>query len=129
MVEGGIILIKIWLEVSKKEQQRRFEARIVDPLRQWKLSPMDLESFCRWYDYSHARDEMLDYTDTEDAPWFILNSDNKRKARLNCMEHILKMIPYKKVLQEKVVLGKRPGKGRYDDAESLKGRRKVEEKY
>jgi polyphosphate kinase 2 len=129
MVEGGIILIKYWLEVGKKEQLRRFEARIADPLRQWKLSPMDLVSFRRWYDYSRARDIMLEHTDTECAPWFIINSNNKRKARLNCISHLLSVIPYDKVPQEKVKLGKRSNKGSYDDQAALKGRRLVPEKY
>ncbi len=129
MVDAGIILIKYWLEVSKKEQQRRFEARIVDPLRQWKLSPMDLESYRRWYDYSRARDMMLKATDTGSAPWYVLNSDNKRKARLNCIAHLLSLIPYKKVPQEKVDLGRRSNKGAYDDQEVLKGRHLVPETY
>ncbi len=129
LVEGGIILIKFWLEVSKKEQQRRFEARIVDPLRQWKLSPMDLESYRRWYDYSRARDMMLKATDTAAAPWYILNSDNKRKARLNCISHLLSLIPYKKAPQEKVDLGKRSNKGAYEDQEILKGRNLVPDRY
>src|SRR6195256_2821111 len=85
IVDGGIILIKYWMEVGKKEQQRRFEARIKDPLRQWKLSPMDLESFRRWYEYSTARDKMLEATDTKHAPWYIVRSDDKREARLNCI--------------------------------------------
>ncbi len=83
--KSGIILIKFWLEVGQEEQERRFEARINDPMRQWKLSPMDLESYARWYDYSRARDMMLEATDTEDAPWHIVRSDDKRRARLNCI--------------------------------------------
>ena len=129
IVDGGIILIKIWLEVSKKEQQRRFEARIVDPLRQWKLSPMDLESYRRWYEYSRARDMMLEATDTKQCPWFILDSNDKKKARLNCIEHILRLVPYGKVPKEKVKLGERSNKGRYDDSVALKGRRMVPAKY
>ena len=88
IVEGGIMLIKIWLEVGKEEQERRFEARIEDPLRQWKLSPMDMESYQRWYDYSRARDMMLKATDTKHAPWHIVRSDDKRRARLNCIAHL-----------------------------------------
>src|SRR5262249_48405336 len=84
IVDGGIILIKIWLEVGMEEQDKRLTARITDPLRQWKLSPMDLKSYSRWYDYSRARDTMLEVTDTEYAPWFIVRSDDKRRARLNC---------------------------------------------
>jgi polyphosphate kinase len=129
IVGAGIILLKYWLEVGQKEQQRRFEARLKDPLRQWKLSPMDLESFRRWYDYSRARDAMLEATDTKHAPWHLVRSDNKRKARLNCISHILSIIPYKKVPREKVKLPKRSEKGRYDDQASLKKRRYVREEY
>jgi polyphosphate kinase len=129
MVDGGIILIKYWMEVGKKEQQRRFEARIKDPLRQWKLSPMDLESFRRWYEYSNARDKMLEATDSKHAPWYIVRSDDKRKARLNCISHLLSMIPYGKVPQEKVELPKRKTKDSYDDQIPLKGRHLVPEKY
>src|SRR6185369_6048138 len=89
IVDDGITLIKIWLEVGQDEQQRRFSARIDDPLRQWKLSPMDLESYGRWYDYSRARDMMLMRTDSKHAPWYIVRSDDKRTARLNCISHIL----------------------------------------
>jgi len=129
IVDGGISLIKYWMEVGKKEQQRRFEARIKDPLRQWKLSPMDLESFRRWYEYSRARDQMLEGTDTRHAPWYIVRSDDKRKARLNCISHLLGMIPYGKVPREKVKLPKRKTKGSYDDQVPLKGRHFVPEKY
>ncbi len=129
MVDGGIILIKYWLEVGKEEQQRRFEARIKDPLRQWKLSPMDIGSFNRWYEYSQARDEMLKATDTKHAPWYLVRSDDKRKARLNCISHLLSMIPYKKVPREKVTLPKRSEEGGYDDQKPIKGRRFVPEKY
>src|SRR6516162_987201 len=107
IVDGGIILIKVWLEVSDKEQKRRFEARLEDPLRQWKLSNMDLPSRSKWFDYSRARDKMLEATDTKDAPWYILRSDDKKRARLNCIRHILKLIPYKEVPREKVKLPKR----------------------
>jgi polyphosphate kinase len=129
IVDGGIKLIKIWLEVGKNEQERRFAARISDPLRQWKLSPMDLESYPRWYDYSRARDRMLEMTDTDKAPWYIVRSDDKRRARLNSIAHILSLIPYKKVPRAKVKLPKRSDKHRYDDQASLKGRRFVAEKY
>ena len=129
VVDGGIQLIKYWLEVSNKEQKRRFEARINDPLRQWKLSPMDLPSRSRWYDYSHARDVMLKATDTKFAPWYILRSDDKRRARLNCISHLLSLIPYKKVPREKVKLPKRKNKGAYADQATLKGRTFVPEKY
>jgi polyphosphate kinase 2 len=129
IVDGGIQLIKIWLESSDKEQKRRFEARINDPLRQWKLSPMDLPSRSRWFDYSRARDKMLKATDTKYAPWHILRSDDKKRARLNCIAHLLKLIPYKDVPREKIKLPKRSMKGAYDDQATLKGRRYVPESY
>ena len=129
IVDAGIILIKFWLEVGQKEQQRRFEARIKDPLRQWKLSPMDLESFQRWYDYSRARDKMLEASDTKYAPWYLVRSDDKRRARLNCISHFLSLIPYKKAPREKVKLPKRSNKGHYNDQASLKGHRFIAEKY
>jgi polyphosphate kinase 2 (PPK2 family) len=125
MTEGGIILVKFWLEVSDKEQKRRFEARIEDPLRQWKLSPMDLPSRERWYQYSRARDAMLAATDTEDAPWNIVPSDDKKAARLNCIAHLLKVVPHGKVPREKIKLPKRSKKGAYDDEAPLQGRRFV----
>ena len=129
IVEGGITLIKIWLEVGPDEQERRFHARIDDPLRQWKLSPMDVESYSRWYDYSRARDLMLDATDSEHAPWHIVRSNDKRRARLNCISHILDLIPYKKAPREKVKLPARSKKGKYDDQVGLKGRHFVPERY
>ncbi len=129
IAESGIVVLKYWLEVSNKEQERRFEARIDDPLRQWKLSPMDLPSRSRWYDYSRARDMMLEATDTKDAPWHILRSDDKKRARLNCISHILSMIPYKKVPKEKINMPKRSNKGAYDDQSVLQGRRFVADKY
>ncbi len=127
--ENGIILIKLWLEVGQEEQERRFEARIEDPMRQWKLSPMDVESYARWYAYSHAHDMMLEATDTEDAPWYIVRTDDKRRARLNCISHLLGRIPYREVPREKVKLPKRSHKGAYDDQAPLQGRRFVEKKY
>ena len=129
IVDGGIILIKYWLEVGRKEQQRRFEARIKDPLRQWKLSPMDLESFGRWNEYSRARDQMLKATDSKHAPWFIVRSDDKKKARLNCISHLLSLIPYKKTPRPRVKLAERSNKGSYDDHATLKGRHFVPERY
>jgi polyphosphate kinase len=129
MVGSGIILIKIWLEVGKHEQEKRFAARIDDPMRQWKLSPMDVESFSRWDDYSKARDAMFKATDTEHAPWYIVRSDEKRKARLNVISHILDAIPHKKIKRPKVKLPGRGKAGRYDDQAGLKGRRFVEERY
>ncbi len=129
IVDGGVQLIKIWLEVGKDEQERRFLARISDPLRQWKLSPMDLESYRRWYDYSQARDAMLESTDTDHAPWHIVPSDDKRRGRLNCIALILSLIPYKKVPSEKVDLPKRSNKRKYDDRETLLGRKLVPQRY
>jgi polyphosphate kinase 2 (PPK2 family) len=128
-VDSGIQLIKIWLDSSDKEQKRRFEARIDDPLRQWKLSPMDLPSRSKWYEYSRARDLMLDATDKKHAPWHILRSDDKKRARLNCLAHILSLIPYKKIPREKIKLPDRSKKGAYDDAAALKKRKFVPEKY
>jgi polyphosphate kinase len=129
IVNGGIRLLKVWLEVSEKEQGRRFEARIKDPLRQWKLSPMDLPSRSRWYDYSRARDAMLQATDTPHAPWYILPSDDKRRARLNCIAHLLKMVPYKRVKREKISIPDRITKNAYDDKHVLRGRKVVETIY
>jgi len=129
IVDGGTTLVKIWLEVGMEEQDRRLTARITDPLRQWKLSPMDLKSYSRWYDYSRARDMMLKATDSTHAPWYIVRSDDKRRARLNCIAHILSLIPYKKVRTEKVKLPKRSNKNKYDDQSSLKGKKFVPETY
>jgi polyphosphate kinase 2 len=129
LVDGGTTLIKLWLEVTNPEQQRRFEARIKDPLRQWKLSPMDLPSRERWYDYSLARDRMLEATDTEIAPWYIVKSDDKRTARLNAIAHILSQIPYKKSGNKKVTLPNRSKKHAYNDEKTLEGRRFVKERF
>jgi polyphosphate kinase len=107
MVESGIILVKYWLEVSEREQTRRLEARISDPRKLWKLSPMDLKSYSRWYDYSRARDDMFKATDTSWAPWHVVRSDDKRRARLNVISHLLKQIPYEKLPRDKPILPKR----------------------
>src|SRR5213075_492862 len=128
LVDGGTMLIKFWLEVSDKEQKRRFEARITDPVRQWKLSPMDLPSRTKWYDYSRARDRMLDATDTKHAPWHVVVSDDKKRARLNCITHLLKLIPYKKVPRAEIKLPKRSMKGAYDDWATLKTRKFIPQK-
>ena len=122
ITDAGIILIKFWLEVGQEEQEKRFNARINDPLRQWKLSPMDLESYVRWYDFSRARHAMLKATDTDYAPWLIVQSDDKRRGRLNCISKILELVPYKKTPRPKVKLPKRSTKRNYDDQSSLKGR-------
>jgi polyphosphate kinase 2 len=127
IVNSGIILIKFWLEVGMDEQERRFHARIQDPLRQWKLSPMDVESYARWYDYSAARDDMLSATDSPQARWHILRSDDKKRARLNGIAQILSLVPYQRVDQPEVELPKRSMKRRYDDAASLEGRNFVPE--
>jgi polyphosphate kinase len=129
IIDAGIILIKIWLEVGQEEQEKRFLKRITDPMRQWKLSPMDLASYRRWYEYSKARDLMLKATDSKHAPWTIVRSDDKRRGRLNCIAHILASIPYKKVPQKMVELPKRSNKHKYDDETSLKGRHFVVERY
>ena len=129
IVDSGIILIKYWLEVGNEEQGRRFAKRISDPRRQWKLSPMDMPSREKWYEYSKARDAMLAATDTTESPWFILRSDDKLRARLNCITHLLGRIPYKRLKQEKVTLRKRDKKHAYDDQASLKGRTFVPEQY
>jgi polyphosphate kinase 2 len=129
MIESGIILIKFWLEVSNKEQQRRFEARIADPLRQWKLSNMDLPSRAKWYEYSRARDAMLKATDTKSSPWHIVKSDDKKRARLNTIAHLLKLIPHKKVDRPKVKLPDRSRKHAYDDESTLARRRFVPAVY
>ena len=129
MVEGGVTLIKVWMEVSNDEQKRRFEARIDDPIRQWKLSPMDLPSRRRWYEYSRARDLMLKKTDTRFAPWSIVRSDDKRKARLNTIAHLLSQIPHKKLPHDKVKLPGRSRKGAYDDDAAIARRRFVRERY
>jgi len=129
IVGNGIVLIKYWLEVSNEEQARRFQARIEDPVRQWKLSPMDLPSRSRWFEYSRARDMMLAATDTQTSPWHILRSDDKKRARLNCISHLLSLIPYKKVPREKIKLPKRSEKQAYDDHATIKDRRFVPEEF
>jgi polyphosphate kinase 2 len=129
LVESGIILIKIWLEVGMEEQERRFTARITDPLRQWKLSPMDVESYGRWYSYSRARDQMFEASDTDEAPWHILRSDDKKRARLNGIAHILSRIPYERIKRREAKLPKRTSDKKYNDQASLKGRRFIEERY
>ena len=129
IVDGGIQLIKIWLEVSDKEQKRRFEARIKDPAAAVEAQPDGPAVAQPWFDYSRARDMMLKATDTKHAPWYILRSDDKKRARLNCIAHILNLIPYKKVPRAKVKLPKRSMKGAYDDRRSLQGRKFVKERY
>ena len=129
IVEGGTRLLKLWLEVGQEEQERRFRARIDDPIRQWKLSPMDLESFKRWYDYSRARDLMLKHTDTKEAPWYVVRTDDKRRGRLNAISHILSRIPYKRIDKAKAKLPSRSEKKRYDDQATMLDRHFVEELF
>ena len=129
IIDGGIILIKLWLEVGMDEQERRFEARIEDPLRQWKLSPMDIESYRRWYDYSRARDMMFKATHTRHAPWLIIRSNDKRRARLNCIAHLLDTIPHKRLRGDKISLPRRSQKGRYNDQAGLRGMKFVTDRY
>lgn len=118
IVESGIILLKYFLTVSEEEQDRRFRRRIDDPLRQWKLSPMDITSYQRWWDYTRAYDEMLKMTDSQHAPWWIVPSDDKERARINCISHILKSIPYERVKFDEPDLGKRQKRpGDYIDPE------------
>jgi polyphosphate kinase 2 len=117
IIQNGIILIKYWLEVSEEEQERRFRSRIDDGRKIWKLSPMDVESYQRWYDFSRARDAMFEATDTEESPWYVIHSNDKKRARLNCISHLLSLIPYKEVSMEEVKLGKRQSPDGYKDPE------------
>lgn len=128
-VGNGITLIKYWLEVGNSEQKRRFEARIGDRLRQWKLSAMDLPSRERWFEYSRARDLMFEATDTDEAPWHVVRSDDKKRARLNCIAHLLSIIPYEPVSRPEVKLPKRSTKHAYDDEATIKDRRWIPEKF
>jgi polyphosphate kinase len=116
-IKSGIVLIKYWFEVSQQEQTRRFLQRINDGRKMWKLSPMDLESHRRWYDYSRARDEMMTTTDTETTPWFVVDADDKRRARLNCIAHLLSLIPYHETARPKVKLPKRQKPNGYKASE------------
>ena len=113
IIASGTILVKYWLEETMEDQTERFEERINDYRKIWKLSPMDLESHRRWYDYSRARDAMFMATDTPDSPWYVVDSHDQRRGRLNCIAHLLSLIPYKEVPREKVKLPKRQPKGDY----------------
>ena len=128
-VDGGLLLIKYWLEVGNEEQERRFQARIDDPLRQWKLSAMDLPSREKWYEYSRARDAMFKATDTSYAPWYVVRSDDKRRARLNCIAHLVRTIPHKRVAHATVTLPSPSQKHAYDDEKPLRKRRFVPDRY
>jgi len=114
LVEDGIMLRKYWFSVSDEEQERRFRARLEDPMRQWKLSPMDLESITRWEDYSRAKDEMLVHTDVPEAPWYVVESDDKRRARLNMIAHLLSTVPYEHVTPHGLKLPARPPSRGYE---------------
>jgi polyphosphate kinase 2 len=127
MVHSGLTLLKYWLEVDEAEQTRRLQGRIDDGRKIWKLSPMDLKSYGRWYDYSRARDDMFRSTDTEFAPWLVVNSNDKRRARLNIINDLLSRIPYKEVPREKVVLPKREKRGDYREPDYPY--RFIDEKY
>jgi polyphosphate kinase 2 len=129
LVDEGILLVKYWLSVSYEEQVKRFRARIDDPLRQWKLSPTDLESVRCWYEYSRARDSMFIATDTDFAPWHIVKSDIKRHARLNCIRHLLSQFEYDDAPQEKVEIPERDYMGAYDDEAAISGRRHIPDHY
>jgi len=129
VVDSGIRLLKYWLEVSPEEQKKRFAARIEDPLRQWKLSPTDLESRRRWYDYSRARDMMLAATDLKHAPWHVVRSDDKKRARLNLIAHLLGQIPYKRVKRTKIDEVDRSKKNAYDDEKPMKNRSWIPEVF
>ena len=117
MIESEIILLKYWLEVSEAEQTRRLQARSTDGRKIWKLSPMDLKSYSRWYDYARARDDMFAATDTPHAPWYVARTDDKRRGRLNIIRHLLDQIPYKELPREKTELPKRQKRGDYRDSE------------
>ncbi|HXX85575.1 MAG TPA: polyphosphate kinase 2 [Casimicrobiaceae bacterium] len=127
VVNSGIMLIKYWFEVGEEEQTLRFESRINDPRKIWKLSPMDLEAHRRWYDYSRARDDMLLATDTQHAPWYVVDSNDKRRARLNCISHLLSLIPYKEIKRDKTKLPKRQKRKGYVEPERTY--RRVPERY
>ncbi len=117
IVDNDITLIKYWFEVSADEQSKRFEARMTDPRKHWKLSPMDLEGQSRWFDYSRARDSMFKATDTEWAPWYVVNSDNKKRARLNCISHLLSQFPYEGIPYNKPILAERQSSEGYEAPE------------
>jgi polyphosphate kinase len=129
LVESGIRLVKYWLEVGAAEQKRRFRARIEDPLRQWKLSPTDLESRRRWYDYSLARDKMMAATDTEVSPWHVVRSDDKKRARLNLIAHFLSLFPYERIARTKIKPVSRSNKRAYDDEAPMRPRRWIPQAY
>ncbi len=129
LVDDGIRLFKYWFDVSSEEQEKRMQARITDPTKIWKLSPMDLKSRTHWYDYSRARDDMFAATDTLHAPWYVVHADDKRRARLNCIAHLLNQIPYEEVPKEEIVLPERDTTGAFDDQATLASRTFVPERF
>lgn len=128
-ISGDIKLIKYWLEVTPQEQRKRFEARVTETAKNWKLSEMDLESRRRWYEYSLARDEMLDATDTAGSPWHIVNNTDKRKGRLNCIAHFLSQIPYEVIESEPIKLPERSKENEYNDRAPMNRRKYIPERY
>ena len=114
LVEDGIVLVKYWFSVSDEEQERRFRSRLEDPMRRWKLSPIDLESRARWVEFSQAKDEMFVHTDIPEAPWYVVEGDNKRRARLNCIAHLLSILPYEDVIEPPLELPPRPSASKYE---------------
>jgi polyphosphate kinase 2 (PPK2 family) len=129
IVDSDVILIKYWLDTSMEVQDRRFRDRINDPRKTWKLSPMDVASYNKWYAYSAARDDMFMASDRDHAPWYIVPADDKKRARLNCISHFLSMIPYQDIQQPEVDLGERSMEGKYDDELDLGARHVVPQKY
>ena len=129
ILDDGIRLFKYWFDVGEDVQEERMQARITDPRKPWKLSPMDLESRRRWFDYSRARDDMLAATDSVHAPWYIVEADSKKKARLNCISHLLNNIPYKEIRRDKIKLPKRDMKNAYDDSATLASRTFVPKRF
>jgi polyphosphate kinase 2 len=129
IVNSDVILIKYWLDISMKVQEKRFRQRINDPRKTWKLSPMDVASYNRWYAYSAARDDLFLASDRDHAPWYVVPADDKKRARLNCISHFLSMIPYQDIQQSDVDLGERSMEGKYDDQLDLSARHVVPQKY
>jgi polyphosphate kinase len=129
LIRSGIILIKYWFSVSDEEQEKRFQSRLDDPTRRWKLSPMDIESRNRWEDYSRAKDEMFAHTDTDESPWWVVNADDKRHARLNCISHLLSQVPYKDLTPDPVELPPRPAPDRSHVRPPIEQQRFVPERY
>ena len=129
LVDEGFRLFKYWFDISDEEQERRMQARITDPRKIWKLSPMDLKSRTRWYDYSRARDDMFAATDTTYAPWHVVIADDKRRARLNCIAHLLNSIPYEEIPREEIQLPKPDPEGAFDDRATLASRSFVPERF